>query len=162
MKKHLSGGGVEEAEVEEEDSGNGDDAVEKKSKKMGKKKVKKQSRVKEAITASSEGVPTGVDDLKLADEILTHFMDVTESCFGVSHVCVAKACCDVAFLAVIRQEDVDALDYLRKAFGIYREVESSGGSKGVGVGTASTSVSIGRLRLKDKEDEKEVRIGASI
>ena len=134
VKKHLNGRGgrdAEEKDEEEDVRDGGNRAAEKKQKNKGKKKKgKKQSRAKEAITASSEGTPSDLDDLKLADEILTHFMDVTESCFGVNHVCVAKACCDVAFLAVIRQKDIEALDMLRKAFGIYREVESGGGCKG--------------------------------
>ncbi|GMH82362.1 hypothetical protein TrST_g12562 [Triparma strigata] len=137
LKKHMEGGGEGSTK---------------------KKKKKKKNRIRENISKSSEGGPgvvfpsAGVDDLKLADEIMTHCLDIIESCFGVNHVCVAKASCDVAFLAVVRQEDQESLDMLKKAFEIYRTVEGGGGGKGIGVGTASTSVSMGRLRLKNKED----------
>jgi hypothetical protein len=100
----------------------------------------------EAAAAAAATTITG--NLTLADELLTHNFDIIESCFGTSHIITARACCDVAFLAVVREKYDEGLEFLHKAFEIFRKVEAVGGAATIGIGAASTSISIGRLKMK--------------
>ena len=99
----------------------------------------------EATAAAAATTITG--NLTLADELLTHNFDIIESCFGTSHIITARACCDVAFLAVVREKYDEGLEFLHKAFEIFRKVEAVGGAATIGIGAASTSISIGRLKM---------------
>ena len=93
-------------------------------------------------------------DLDLADELLTHYFDIVESCFGVNNLMTAKACCSVACLAVIRERYDEGQELLQKAFDIFRKVEKVDGST-IGIGAASASIGMGRLKMKMKEKEEE-------
>ncbi|GMH62294.1 hypothetical protein TrRE_jg12461, partial [Triparma retinervis] len=118
----------------------------------------------EAAAAAAATTITG--NLTLADELLTHNFDIIESCFGTSHIITARACCDVAFLAVVREKYDEGLEFLHKAFEIFRKVEAVGGAATIGIGAASTSISIGRLKMKmgggvDEESGlSEIKYGA--
>ena len=145
------------------------------SKSRSKKKKGGRGKLKDAMdfeSPSEEGgeevvalSPEPADSLALADELLTHNYDIVESCFGTNSIVTARSCCDVAFLAVVRENYGEGLEFLQKAFDIFRKVESRGGGgeggSTIGIGAASTSISMGRVKMKiveggGGEEEKEV------
>jgi len=99
------------------------------------------------------------ENLRRADEMLTHGHDIYESCFGKKHVAVAGACVSIARLAILRGNFEESTEFFEKAFSIYREVHEKSGRKKGGCGLNAALVCIDLGRMKIERGEGEVGLG---